>query len=922
MTSDRGLMPKSHRWRPYLITLVLLLFVLFHPFVGFSVTETVSASSVWVQTDSADFSGGELGNVEVKEYDGEAFVRLARSGAWAKVAPDLPPSARKGHAMVFDESSGVSVLFGGRNETAYFDDTWLYNAGANMWAQTIPLPPISPSPREGHSMVYDSENELIILFGGHDGTDYLSDTWTYSTADGVWTSITPVLWRPVARAWSAMSYDRASGYALLYGGKTESGYLNDTWKFDLDESAWTPISPPDPPKERHSHSMVYDESLDLHILTAGFSKDTLQNDTWAFDPQTESWENLSATVSPMPMANHSLVYDSLNEDVYVFGGYRNKTIGGVDGFSSLPCDIPVGDLATTILEFEGHFYIGSSNASNHAHIYRYDPATGECEKWNDAGVYYVYSSGKYGGVAFWGNRGRRSTATGPLLYYDGMTFGTIPGEVWFTTSDLSGWIEDFEVFNDRLFASGTIMKATPENENNFFVKYCDNPPCRSSVDWHWTNTSPENIGYLDDGAELEEFNGDLYLATYDSATVLRYYPSNNTWWRTLSGPVDGDTEGMKGGYGIFALVNYSGYLHALTYHNGWHWKTPDGVSWTGVNLSYEILTRAFVYDNNLYTGASDSSGDYLLSYDGSSWLKAAFGSTHFRYFALCGTKLCVSSGNHVFEWEPLHNDFWKFLPSQNYWVEVADARSPTDRDGFGFSYDRQHNVMVLFGGADELQYFGETYIFDRTVGSGVFTSRTFDSGETSARTVWESISWSARSQPEGSSMRFQIATNNDESVWVFRGPDGTPMTYYTDPQSQGIWAGHEGDRYLRFRAYLSTTSALGPALDRVEIEYDRFSRQLTSTEIAMITAAAVVFTLIVLMLVVSYRRRKKEESPPTATTAGKATQCTICEEKIEEGSPFVKCSECGKTFHEKCATKTEKCPHCESKLDLSEIVEE
>jgi DNA-directed RNA polymerase subunit RPC12/RpoP len=36
----------------------------------------------------------------------------------------------------------------------------------------------------------------------------------------------------------------------------------------------------------------------------------------------------------------------------------------------------------------------------------------------------------------------------------------------------------------------------------------------------------------------------------------------------------------------------------------------------------------------------------------------------------------------------------------------------------------------------------------------------------------------------------------------------------------------------------------------------------------------------------------------------------------------IKCGECGKTFHEKCAARIEKCPNCDAKLDMSEIEEE
>ncbi len=352
---------------------------------------------------------------------------------------------------------------------------------------------------------------------------------------------------------------------------------------------------------------------------------------------------ISTTLTASVLAN-----DSLTRGVSDLAEHSNPMTVNEDELSVLPCSVPDGDIFTTMLEYQGYLYIGSASASNHPYIYRYDPVTDVCTKWKDAGVYFVYSSGTYGGVAFWGNRGTKRSTTGPLLYFDGTTFGSIPEDVWFSSTSVSGWIEDFKVFNDRLYAAGTICTSIPGNSNYFFVKYCDNAPCMSAEDWHWTNNSRADIGRFDDGAKLEEFNGNLYLSTYDSASVLRYYPSNNTWWYSLGGAVDGDTEWKLGGHGIFGLVNYSGHLHALSYRWGWHWKTQDGMTWTGENLSYEIFTRGFVFENRIYAGASEISGHNIVWYDGTTWSTFVIGTVHFRYFAMCGINMCTTSGNRVY----------------------------------------------------------------------------------------------------------------------------------------------------------------------------------------------------------------------------------------------------------------------------------
>lgn len=87
------------------------------------------------------------------------------------------------------------------------------------------------------------------------------------------------------------------------------------------------------------------------------------------------------------------------------------------------------------------------------------------------------------------------------------------------------------------------------------------------------------------------------------------------------------------------------------------------------------------------------------------------------------------------------------------------------------------------------------------VSPGQLISSTFDMGEDG---IIRSFSWDPLVQVTGEdSLRFQLASNNDNNTWDFVGPDGTSATYYT-ATNRTVHAGHEGDRYLRYKAYLST----------------------------------------------------------------------------------------------------------------------
>jgi type II secretory pathway pseudopilin PulG len=89
--------------------------------------------------------------------------------------------------------------------------------------------------------------------------------------------------------------------------------------------------------------------------------------------------------------------------------------------------------------------------------------------------------------------------------------------------------------------------------------------------------------------------------------------------------------------------------------------------------------------------------------------------------------------------------------------------------------------------------------------SGTLTSSSFDTG--SASNFYQ-FQWLPTSQPAPTgtnSVRMQIATNSDDATWLFRGPDGTPWSYYTATNTN-ISSVHNGDRYLRYRMSLTTAS--------------------------------------------------------------------------------------------------------------------
>jgi prepilin-type N-terminal cleavage/methylation domain-containing protein len=90
--------------------------------------------------------------------------------------------------------------------------------------------------------------------------------------------------------------------------------------------------------------------------------------------------------------------------------------------------------------------------------------------------------------------------------------------------------------------------------------------------------------------------------------------------------------------------------------------------------------------------------------------------------------------------------------------------------------------------------------------AGNLISSSFDTGSASNFYQLEFLPASQPPVAGTSSVLLQIATNNNDATWNFKGPDGTAGTFYSAGNGN-ISSVHNGDRYLRYKIYLSTASS-------------------------------------------------------------------------------------------------------------------
>ncbi|MFX0065550.1 MAG: Kelch repeat-containing protein [Candidatus Hermodarchaeota archaeon] len=242
------------------------------------------------------------------------------TNTWTALNPATKPSPRSQSSMVYDPVHQKVILFGGASTSGFKDDTWIFDYLSNQWTQVFPN--IKPPARHSHPLIYDSTTQKLILFGGYGLDDVLlNDTWVYDYTNNTWTELTPTL-SPIARYGHPMVYDPVIQKSILFGGNTwTAGNQNDTWIYDYSSNTWTKLAFSTHPSARKWSSMVYDPTNHQTILFGGASgAEGYLGDTWIYQSSINEWSQIPTSIAPSGRTLSALAYDSVNQQVILFGG--------------------------------------------------------------------------------------------------------------------------------------------------------------------------------------------------------------------------------------------------------------------------------------------------------------------------------------------------------------------------------------------------------------------------------------------------------------------------------------------------------------------------------------------------------------------------------------------------------------------------
>jgi hypothetical protein len=148
-----------------------------------------------------------------------------------------------------------------------------------------------PSPRNGAAAAYDARRERVVLFGGSGASN---ETWEW---DGVRWMKRDAGDVP-GRFNVAMTFDRARGGVIRFGGWTGKIRVDDTWLLSGDRWSLTDVT--GPPARNHA-AFTYDRRRRRAVLYGGHDGDNVFGDTWEWDGLR--WHQASA-VPPQRRADN------------------------------------------------------------------------------------------------------------------------------------------------------------------------------------------------------------------------------------------------------------------------------------------------------------------------------------------------------------------------------------------------------------------------------------------------------------------------------------------------------------------------------------------------------------------------------------------------------------------------------------------
>jgi hypothetical protein len=120
-----------------------------------------------------------------------------------------------------------------------------------------------------------------------------------------------------------MAYDQENGVVVLFGGYGNGSHLSDTWALDVGTKTWKNMEPSHAPSPRAATTMVYDRVNEQMILFGGFGlgHSVVSNETWTYSYERNEWSRIETEFAPSERASYGMALDTQRQELVLFGGF-------------------------------------------------------------------------------------------------------------------------------------------------------------------------------------------------------------------------------------------------------------------------------------------------------------------------------------------------------------------------------------------------------------------------------------------------------------------------------------------------------------------------------------------------------------------------------------------------------------------------
>jgi N-acetylneuraminic acid mutarotase len=259
--------------------------------------------------------GGQTGVYTDPANDNdETWAFDVTSNTWKEMKPSVSPPAGAAGVLAYDVESDRVILYGNTRILSTSNTTWAYDFNSNTWTK---MEAKGPDGHLGLKMAYDVESDRIILFGGYDvqSNSFYDDTWAYDFNSDSWVEMKPAI-SPAGRNFHMMTYDSKIDRVLMWGG--DRGEINAIWAYDFNTNTWEQKETKGGPGRRAYGVLTYDAASDQTVLFGGNPGGS--NDVWSYDYNQNQWKKMDSSEGPRFLSRHAFLYIPGTDRFILFGG--------------------------------------------------------------------------------------------------------------------------------------------------------------------------------------------------------------------------------------------------------------------------------------------------------------------------------------------------------------------------------------------------------------------------------------------------------------------------------------------------------------------------------------------------------------------------------------------------------------------------